>query len=185
MAWTQSRNEAGELTGFVAIIARAKVQMPLEEWQELFCCRVATGIEDARDLGPEVDALRAAGAVVLEEGVLARILEDGQLCRETQRKLHNRRMAEGRRADREVGDAMERFYAQKRAEWAAEAAAEELERAEARAQRAAEEPARATALAGEALEDKENKENKERASAAVAARAMLAVRATWQQNIKK
>ena len=64
--------------------ARVKTPMPLEEWKELFCCRVATGIEDARDLGEDAEALRAEERMVLEEGVRARMLEDGRWIHETQ-----------------------------------------------------------------------------------------------------
>jgi hypothetical protein len=154
MAWTQPRNAAGELTGFVVVIARAKTPMPLEEWQALFCCREASGVEDTRDLGAEVDELRKSGQVWCEEGKRARTLEDGQQRHETGREWHKRMMAEGRRQMREVAAEKERYYAEKRS---AEAEAEARARAR----------------------EQENKERRAQASAAAAARAMLAVRAAW------
>ncbi len=154
MAWTQPRNAEGELTGFVEIIARVKAPMPLEEWKELFCCRVATGIEDARDLGEDAEALRAEERMVLEEGVRARMLEDGRWIRETRAEEKRRTFEAGLHEMRERGDEMERWRAQRRLR---QEGAAEAEPDWAAPERVA-------------------------ASAAVAARAMLAVRAAWQRN---
>ncbi len=123
MAWTQPRNAEGKLTGFVEIIALAKAPMPLEEWQNLFHCRKAQGIEDARDLGALVDEARAGGAVWSEKGVRARGLEDGRWVRETPEELHERRKAEGLRYCIEIGAPIVAFNAQKRAQRTEEEAA--------------------------------------------------------------
>jgi hypothetical protein len=62
VAWTQSRNAEGKLTGFVEIIALAKAPMALEDWQNLFAgphqtvsddkttglCRLRSGVRGSR-----------------------------------------------------------------------------------------------------------------------------------------
>jgi hypothetical protein len=123
MAWTQPRNAEGKLTGFVEIIALAKAPMPLEEWQNLFHCRTATGLADTEDLDALVDRARADGRVLSEKGVRARGLEDGRWVRETPEELKKRMMSEGLRYLKEIGDPIAAFNVQKRAQRAEEAAA--------------------------------------------------------------
>jgi hypothetical protein len=180
MAWTQPRNAGtGELTGFVVVIARAKTPMPLEEWQALFCCREASGVEDTRDLGAEVDELRKSGQVWCEEGKRARTLEDGQLRHETRREWHKRMMAEGTRQMREVAAEKERYYAEKRAVEKVDHLLKMTAEAEARARAHEQEMKEMKRMNGLKVQQKEQQERRAQASAAAAARAMLAVRAAW------
>ncbi len=105
------------------IIALAKAPMAIEEWQNLFHCRRATGLADTEDLGALVDRARADGGVWSEKGVRARGLADGRWVGETEEELQKRMEAEKRRYWKEIGDPIAAFNARNAAQRAAEAAA--------------------------------------------------------------